>query len=153
VDAPTARALTQALLEASMALVAVAARSLDDLDDRLTLPQYRTLVVLHSTGPLSTTALAEQVGVHQSTATRVTARLQRQGLVSRRRAAQDRRLVVVQLTAEGERLVDDVMQRRARELERVVHDLGARDAEAAVAALQTFSAAVGRLPEGWKPSL
>jgi len=36
------------------------------------------------------------------------------------------------------------MQRRARELERVVHDLGPQDAaEAVVAALQTFSVAVG----------
>lgn len=56
-------------------------------------------------------------------------------------------------TAEDERLVDHVMQRRVREFEPVVRDLGGRDAEAAVAALQSFSAAVGRLPEGRPASL
>ncbi len=101
VDATMAQALTQALLEASRALVAVA----DPLPGRPGRPDVaavRTLVVLHSTGPLSTTALAGRVGVvHQSTAIRVPARLQRQGLVSRSRRAQGRRLVVVQLTSEG----------------------------------------------------
>ncbi len=104
VDATMAQALTQALLEASRALVAVA----DPLPGRPGRPgrpdvaAVRTLVVLHSTGPLSTTALAGRVGVvHQSTAIRVPARLQRQGLVSRSRRAQGRRLAVVHLTSEG----------------------------------------------------
>lgn len=150
-DAAVAQALTQALLEASRALVAVTARSMDGVDD-LTLPQFRTLVVLRGAGPLSTTALADQVGVHQSTSTRVTARLQRLGLVSRVRDEQDRRLVVVQLTAAGAGLVDEVMQRRSQDLERVVHDLGVHDARAVVAALEAFSDAVVRVSSDGRSS-
>src|SRR5919199_1157866 len=56
--------LTDALLEASRALVAVAARSMADLADRLTLAEFRALVVLHRTGPLPVTLLAERVDGH-----------------------------------------------------------------------------------------
>ena len=48
--------LTDALLTASRALVAVAARSLAAVDDDVTLPQYRALVVLAVAGP-STSAI------------------------------------------------------------------------------------------------
>ena len=45
---PADDSLTDALLTASRALVAVAARSLAAVDDDVTLPQYRALVVLAS---------------------------------------------------------------------------------------------------------
>ncbi len=54
----------QPFLLASRALVAVAARSVDEVQSDLTLPQYRALVVLGSRGGLKVTVLADEVGVH-----------------------------------------------------------------------------------------
>jgi len=52
-----------AVLSASRVLVAVAARSLGDVAEEVTLTQYRTLVVLASRGPQSLAALAEAIDV------------------------------------------------------------------------------------------
>ena len=58
--------------------------------------------------------LAAQVGVDETTATRLVDRLEALALVERRTLAADRRVTVVGLTAAGEKLVADVAQRRER---------------------------------------
>src|SRR5919199_6167364 len=129
--------LTDALLDASRALVAVAARSLADIADQLTLPEVRALVVLHRVGPLPVTLLAERVGVHQSTATRIAARLRRRDLVATDKDREDRRLTVVRLTPPGRALVDGIIERRRAEIAAVVRrlpDADVRQAHAALAA-------------------
>ena len=55
--------MVDAVLSASRVLVAIAARSLADAGEEVTLPQYRSLVVLASRGPQSMAALAEAVAV------------------------------------------------------------------------------------------
>ena len=86
-DASSPRAtrdsVVDAVLTASRVLVAVAARSLADVAEEVTLTQYRTLVVLASRGPQSLAALADAVAVTPSTATRMCDRLVRKGLVAR----------------------------------------------------------------------
>jgi DNA-binding MarR family transcriptional regulator len=134
--------LTDALLEASRALVAVAARSLDGVADRLTLAEFRALIVLHRTGPLPVTSLAERVGVHQSTATRIAARLGRRELVTSQKSAEDRRLTVVSLTPSGRSLVDQVIARRRADIADVVRRLPRSRVVDAHSALQAFAAAL-----------
>ena len=58
--------------------------------------------------------LAAQVGVDETTATRLVDRLEVLGLVERRSLAADRRVTVVRLTPAGEKLVTDVAQQRER---------------------------------------
>ena len=72
-DSP--ESLIDAVLSASRVLVAVAARSLSDVAEEVTLPQYRTLIVLASRGPQNLVGLAEAVGVTSATATRMCDRL------------------------------------------------------------------------------
>jgi DNA-binding MarR family transcriptional regulator len=136
--------LTDALLDASRALVAVAARSLADIADQLTLPEVRALVVLHRVGPLPVTLLAERVGVHQSTATRIAARLRRRDLVGTDKGRGDRRLTVVRLTPAGRSLVDGVIERRRAEIAAVVRRLPDADVRGAHAALSAFADALQR---------
>ena len=64
-------AMVDAVLTASRVLVAVAARSLADAGEEVTLTQYRSLVVLASRGPQSVAALAEAVAVTPPTASRL----------------------------------------------------------------------------------
>src|SRR4051794_17698243 len=70
-------AVTDAVLLASRVLVAVAARSLAEVTDDVTLPQFRALVVLASQGPQLIGSLAEQLDVNPSTASRLSERLVR----------------------------------------------------------------------------
>src|SRR5436305_2945654 len=84
-------AVTDAVLRASRALVAVAARSVVGAGEDVTLAQYRALVVLRSRGPQTMQALSAALGVVPSTGTRMGDRLVRKGLVQRQSSAQDRR--------------------------------------------------------------
>ena len=91
--------LVDAVLGASRALVAVAARSLADLAEDVTLAQYRALVELAARGPQRPADLASALGVDPSTATRMCDRLVRKQLVQRRRISADRRGVRISLTS------------------------------------------------------
>jgi len=141
--------LTDALLDASRALVAVAVRSLSEVAEELTLPEVRSLVVLHRVGPLTVTLLAERVGVHQSTTTRIAARLSRRGLLATDKDREDRRLTVMRLTPAGRSLVEGIIERRRAEIAAVVARLPESDLRGAHAALTAFAEALqeGRAPQ------
>jgi hypothetical protein len=67
IDAPEsgAEAMVTAVLTASRLLVAVSARSLAAVEESLTLPQFRMLVVLDAGGPLSLSGLAGEWGCNR----------------------------------------------------------------------------------------
>jgi DNA-binding MarR family transcriptional regulator len=148
------RELVDAFVSASRALVAVAARSLADLGEEVTLPQYRALVVLRTQGPQRAADLAAGLGVTPSTGSRMIERLVRKALVRRVRSEEDRRAVEVQLTAAGVDLVAEVTDRRRAEIERILGQMPTRGRTALTAALRTFAEAAGEAPEqdwalGW----
>jgi len=137
--------LVQALLAASRALVAVAARSLAGVAPDVTLPQYRVLVELAAHGPQRAADLADALAVERSTVTRMCDRLVRKQLLHRRRTNADRRVVRMSLTAAGRELVDEVMRRRRAEIARIVRRLPATESEPIIDALLAFSDAAGEL--------
>jgi DNA-binding MarR family transcriptional regulator len=146
--------LVDAVLGASRALVAVAARSLGDLAEDVTLAQYRVLVELAARGPQRVAELAGVLGVERSTATRMCDRLVRKRLIHRRRESRDRRAVQVALTGGGRSLVDRVTRRRREEISRILERLAPRDRAAVRRALRAFADAAGTVPEqdwslGW----
>jgi len=146
--------VVDAVLTASRVLVAVAARSLAEVADEVTLTQYRSLVVLASRGAQSVAALAEELTVTPSTASRLCDRLVRKGLVRRREDRRDRRAVRVALTPEGRALVDAVTARRRAEIARLLEQVPADAQRSMVSALQRLAQAAGEVPEqhwstGW----
>ena len=121
--APSGRALdaaTEAVVLVSRVLVGVAAQSLAATESQLTLAQYRALVVLGSAGPQNVVALAELLGVHPSTLTRLCDRLVAKGLVERRMSPTSRREVVVTLSETGRRLVRAETRRRRAAIREIV---------------------------------
>jgi DNA-binding MarR family transcriptional regulator len=147
--------VVEALLSASRAMVALAARSLADLDAEVTLPQYRALVVLAARGPQRAADIAAELGVSPSTATRMCDRLVRKGLIRRARITGDRRVVRLTLTAAGRSLVAEVTRRRRADLARIVAAMPAKGNTALVRGLRSFTLATGELPEdewwlGWQ---
>ncbi len=147
-------AIVDAVLTASRAFVAVAARSLGDVAEEVTLTQYRTLVVLASRGPQSLVELADAVAVTPPTATRMCDRLIKKGLILRRQDRGDRRLVRLTLADKGRHLVDEVTTRRRKEIVRLVQAVPPDQRAAMVDSLQRLSAAAGEVPDqdwsaGW----
>src|SRR4051794_13722282 len=107
-------------LTASRALMGVVARTLADVLEVVTLPQFRMLVVLCAEGPLRSGVLSERLGIHQSTLTRLADRLVAQGWVRREPNAESRREVLVDLTDAGRDLVTKGMEARRQDFERIL---------------------------------
>lgn len=142
---------TDAVLWASRVLVAVAARSLAATEDEITLPQHRALVLLATGGRQNVGSLAEALGVHPSTATRLCDRLVAKGLIERTAAPGDRREVRVRLSRAGGELLRAVMARRRSEIRRIVARIDPDARQALVAAFTAFGEAAGELPDdAWK---
>jgi DNA-binding MarR family transcriptional regulator len=148
------QAAVEALMVASRAFVGLAARSLADLDADVTLPQFRTLVVLASRGPQRSVDISNELGVAASTGQRMCDRLVRKGLVRRARSTSDRRVVELRLSATGRDLVEKGINRRRAELSRIVAATPDLWQPRVTEALTAFAAATGEVPEqewwlGW----
>jgi DNA-binding MarR family transcriptional regulator len=151
---PGDRDLVEAFIAASRALVAVAARSLADLGEEVTLPQYRALVLLRTRGPQRPADLAGLLDVTPSTASRMIERLVKKHLVRRVRAKDDRRTVRVHLTETGQGIVLKVTDRRRAEIEQILGEMPPTGRTALTSALRAFADAAGEVPEqdwalGW----
>ena len=146
--------LVDAVLGASRALVAVAARSLANVAEDVTLAQYRVLIELAARGPQRLADLAAALGVERSTATRMCDRLVRKRLVRRRRMNEDRRGVRVSLTTAGGELVAEVSRRRRAEIATIVERMPNAHRRPVLNALRAFAEAAGEVPKqdwslGW----
>jgi DNA-binding MarR family transcriptional regulator len=136
-------AVTTAVLTASRVLVAVAARSLAAVEDAVTQPQFRLMVVLAGREPRTLTAIAEELAVNPSTAMRMADRLTAAGMITRSVNPEVRREHLVRLTATGRRVVDDVTARRRAEIAGIVARMPPGRRAGLVAALRAFAAASG----------
>jgi DNA-binding MarR family transcriptional regulator len=138
---PDIDSYVSAVLTASRVLIKISARSLASAEETVTLTQFRTLVVLHSRGPVNLNGLSDDLQVNASTALRMIDRLLAAGLVTRQENPDDRREVLLGLTPAGSRLVRAVTARRRKEIARVVDAMPAELRGDLVAALRAFNAA------------
>jgi DNA-binding MarR family transcriptional regulator len=146
--------VVDAVLTASRALVAIAARSLAEVAEEVTLTQYRSLVVLAARGPQSVMALADALAVTSPTASRLSERMVRKGLVARRADPVDRRAVILEATSKGRQLIDVVTDRRRAEISRLLAAVPDHKQRSLVDALGLLAEAAGEAPEqewstGW----
>jgi DNA-binding MarR family transcriptional regulator len=89
--------------------------------------QAAVLATIDRRGPLTLGELAEAERVQPPTITAAVDRLEHQGLVQRRREPHDRRVVRVQVTADGGELLDQARSRKSAYLEQRLGSLSARD--------------------------
>jgi DNA-binding MarR family transcriptional regulator len=136
---------TDAALVASRAMVAIAAQSMNELDD-VTLPQYRALVILASRGPCTSGELAASLGVHASTVTRLVDRLLTKGLL-RRSTPSDRREVMLSVTPDAMAVLDAVTTARRAHLRAVLRRISPVERTAVVTAFAAFAEAAGEVPD------
>jgi DNA-binding MarR family transcriptional regulator len=130
-----------AVLAVSWLLVGISTRSVEEVDERVTLTQFRTLAVLADRGQTNLSKLAAELDVNASTAMRVIDRLVAAGLVSRTENPASRREVVLCLTPAGERVVGDVIASRRSAIAALVQGISAGDQATLVSCLRMFTAA------------
>lgn len=132
-----------AVLGASRALVGIAAASMAGIDEVVTVPQFRVLVILFSRGPSNLAAVADELAVNPSNASRICDRLGKAGLLERRESSVDRRQLSLTLTPTGRQLVDRVTRRRRIAIERVLRDMPEAERDVLATALSAFAEAAG----------
>ncbi|MHA6783703.1 MarR family winged helix-turn-helix transcriptional regulator [Pseudonocardia saturnea] len=138
----------ETVLAATRVLVAVSAQSVASVDDIVTLPQLRVLVMVASRGGLNLGAVAAGLGVHPSNATRAVERLVVAGFLDRRDDPTDRRNLVLELSVEGRALVDRVVDERRSAIARILERMPPSRRRALVPVLRAFAAAAGEVPDG-----
>ncbi|HOY83272.1 MAG TPA: MarR family transcriptional regulator [Rhodoglobus sp.] len=136
----------EATLATSRALLGVIARSVAEALELVTLPQFRVLVILASSGPLRMSSLAARVKAVPSTFSRSIDRMEQAGWVTRTHSSDRRREVLVDLSAHGRQLVMHVTERRRKEIREILAQLKPEDRQAVGRALALFAAAAGEPP-------
>ncbi|HZU47216.1 MAG TPA: MarR family transcriptional regulator [Mycobacterium sp.] len=136
-------AITDALLTASRLLVAISAHSIAQVDETITIPQFRTLVILSNRGPINLATLAGLLGVKPSAAGRMVDRLVSAGLIDRQPHPNSRRELLAALTPRGRKVVRQVTSQRRAEIARIVEKMSPSERHGLVRALTAFTTAGG----------
>lgn len=125
VDTDDSAGTVETLMGAMHVLTALSTDSLMAFDDVVTLAQYRVLRLLQRLRPANLATLAQALGVHPSSATRICDRLVSSGLVSRAEDDSDRRTITLDLTSAGEAVVAGVAEQRRAALGAIVRRMPA----------------------------
>ena len=146
--------MRDAVMVATRAMVGIAARSLAEVSDEVTLAQYRVLVLLDDHGALTMRDLAGHLDVNPSTVTRVVDALVEKGLIERAAQGDDRRSVVAELAPPGRKLLAQVMKRRRALVDATLRRLTPAAQQQLAASLHDFAVAARELADdawtlGW----
>lgn len=144
--------LVDDVLAASSALVGVAARSIGALEGRVSLVQWRLLVVIHSHGPLQLGRAAAALATSPSSLSRLADRLETAGLLTRVPGPDSRRVVCLDLSLTGREVVETVLDRRRQELEKILETVPVKERAKVSSALATFERAAAAYFDGDAPA-
>ena len=101
----------------------------------ITLTQVQVLRALRA-GPLTLGRLGQSIGLSPTSMTRVVDRLERRGLVSRRRDTDDRRLVQLHLEPAGDRLMGEIRVMRGSDVHLAVEAMTSDERKQLTSALR-----------------
>jgi len=149
---PVTDSQVYAVMVAAQALVGVAAQGVSEVGDRVTLPQLRVLMLVATRGGLNLGALAESMGVHPSNASRACDRLVDAGLLARNESVLDRRNLTLELTSEGQSLIDELISRRRSAISTILERLPESRRRTLANAMLAFAEAAGEThgDSAWK---
>jgi DNA-binding MarR family transcriptional regulator len=111
----------------------------------LSLVHLNVLSLLQAEGALSMRRLAESMDVSDASATGIVDRMERRGLVERRRDQDDRRVVLVRQTDAGGRVFDDMAAHRRDTLSAVLDELSDDEMAALLKGMQAMQTARRRV--------
>lgn len=138
--------MSDAVLTASRLLMTVSASSIAAVDESITIPQFRVLVLLQSRGPMRLARLADVLDVHLSTVTRAVDRMISTGLLRRTPHDGSRRQAVLELTERGNDVCTQVTLRRRARIDEIVCRIPEDRRAQLAAAAEAFTEAGGEPP-------
>jgi DNA-binding MarR family transcriptional regulator len=106
--------------------------------------QYGLLTILSTSPDSDQVTLANALGIDRTNVADVLRRLEQGGLITRRRSAEDRRMVLARLTSGGEELVERMHPFMAKAQERLLSVLSREEREAFLATLMRLLEANNR---------
>jgi DNA-binding MarR family transcriptional regulator len=106
--------------------------------DGISYPRLRLLEQLHCVGPDMMRALGEDLGLTPRNMTALVDSMEEEGLVARRAHPTDRRAVLVELTDDGLRAADALLEPRIKEMAALFDDLSPAEQKRFVAILTTL---------------
>jgi MarR family transcriptional regulator, 2-MHQ and catechol-resistance regulon repressor len=115
------------LMRAANAARSYASQSLSE--SGLTLTQFAVLEALYHVGPMSLSDLARKVLTTGGNLTMVVGNLEKQGLAHRQGCPEDKRVLIVVLTAKGKTLLRDIFPGHAAAIVEFLSILGAGEQE------------------------
>ncbi|MBE7486341.1 MAG: MarR family transcriptional regulator [Polyangiaceae bacterium] len=118
------------IVEAILYLYTESRRITKDLAARhgVTGPQLAVVKMLEPVGKLSLSELSWKIRARNSTVTGIIDRMEREGLVERRRSEDDRRVIHITLTRKGQRLATEIPVEPVQIFRQILSELSARDA-------------------------
>lgn len=119
---PTTRSLPIALIRAREGVMAPIREMLAETG--ITEQQWRVLRVLAENGRLDTKSLAERSCLLFPSLTRIAATLRKKGLITQTRDEVDRRRQFIEITPEGQKIIDERTEQAARIVEGFKATLG-----------------------------
>ena len=111
----------------------------------LSMTHFHILAILEAEGPTPMSRLADQLGVAFSNLTGIVSRMEERGIVERVHDAEDRRVVLAQLTPVGRNVVLKVEATRLEHMRQLVGALTADEQQTVLGALRTLTSAHARL--------
>lgn len=142
-SATVSQAQIEAVMRAARAMVGIAAASVAEVDDLVTVSQLRVLMMVFTRGPMNLGSVASGLDVSAPNASRICDRLIKAGLLDRREDPTDRRNIALTLTEDGQALIDRVNRHRRTAVRRVLRKMSPRDRETLTSALDIFALAAG----------
>ena len=133
----------EAVMRASRALVGISAASIAEVDDIVTVPQLRVMMMIETLGPINLSAVAAGLQVSASNASRICDRLLKIGMVDRGEDPADRRNITLTLTSGGQTLINKVIRHRRTAIRRALQQMTPRQRERLTAAMNDFALAAG----------
>jgi DNA-binding MarR family transcriptional regulator len=128
------------LERATRGLLALNVSVLEQLEKRIGLTPLRALQSLERLGPSLVTELGDDLNLLSSTASRLSDRLAEAGYITRRVSPTNRRATLLELTDDGQAVLDELVVLRVRAFGEVTEQMTAADRSALVRGTQAFTA-------------
>lgn len=119
--------VVDSILRSSRAILSIAVKSLNEIEETISIPQYRILVILGGRGELPMSEIVKGISLAPASATRLCDDLLKKGLVDRKAHLDDRRQVIITITHDGSQLLRRVTESRRRMIIEVVANLSETD--------------------------
>jgi DNA-binding MarR family transcriptional regulator len=142
-----------AVMRASRALVGITAASIAEVDDRVTVPQLRVVMMIATRGAMNLVAVAAGLGVSSPNASRICDRLLKAGMLDRTEDPQDRRHIALTLTSDGEALVEQLIRRRRTAVRKILRGMPAQERDGLETVMNAFADAAGEPLAEWSRAL